>query len=159
MTVAEPGFRSDDMRISNEDRDVAVGILCDAYAVGWIGLDEIRDRASAAYRARTWGDLRPLTSDLAPEQARARFAAAAPAPPAAGPRRGPKRAAVPALLIVLALLAMAAPALIPTAPPLAGVCLIVMSLSALFGAGLAAAYAGSGIEAAAGRGGSSPSWP
>ena len=55
---------NDDMRASDQDREDAVAVLCDAYAAGRLNLADIRDRAGAAYSARTWGDLRRLTADL-----------------------------------------------------------------------------------------------
>ena len=55
---------NDDMRASDQDREDAVAILCDAFAVGRLNLADICDRAGAAYSARTWGDLRRLTADL-----------------------------------------------------------------------------------------------
>jgi Domain of unknown function (DUF1707) len=61
-----PMLTPDDVRASNEDRDSTVAILCDAYAVGRLDLADIRDRAGAAYRARTGGDLRRLVADLPP---------------------------------------------------------------------------------------------
>ena len=54
------------MRASNRDRESTVAILCDAYAAGRLDLADTRDRAGAAYCARTWGDLRRLVADLPP---------------------------------------------------------------------------------------------
>jgi hypothetical protein len=51
-------------RASNRDREATVAALRAAYAAGRLDLGELRDRASAAYAARTWGDLRELTADL-----------------------------------------------------------------------------------------------
>src|SRR5215470_13639609 len=56
---------SDDaMRASDRDRELAVEVLRDAYAVGRIDLEEFHDRTDGAYSAKTWGELRGLTADL-----------------------------------------------------------------------------------------------
>ena len=52
------------MRASDRDRERAAEVLCDAYAVGCLDLEEFHDRAGAAYSAKTWGELRDLTADL-----------------------------------------------------------------------------------------------
>ena len=52
------------MRASDRDRERAAEVLRDAYAVGCLDLEEFRDRAGAAYSAKTWGQLRDLTADL-----------------------------------------------------------------------------------------------
>lgn len=56
------------MRASDKDRDAVVAVLRDGYAAGRLTLDEFDERTSAAYRARTWGELRAITADL-PEKA------------------------------------------------------------------------------------------
>lgn len=76
--MAEDGM----MRASDADRDAVVSVLRDAYAAGRLTLEEFRERTSAAYAGRTWGELRELTSDL-PEQPS--FAAGLPPQPAAPP--------------------------------------------------------------------------
>ena len=55
------------IRASDHDRESAVEVLRDAYTAGRLNLDEFDDRTTAAYAARTWGDLRELTSDLPAE--------------------------------------------------------------------------------------------
>lgn len=122
----------DGMRASDRDRELAVALLCEAYAVGRLGLGEIQDRAAAAYGARTWGDLRRLTHDIS-------------SPQASLPRTSimtacrPKRSRSPILLVVLVSLAMGAATVMPImGAPLASVALIVLSVSALFAAGIAA---------------------
>ena len=55
---------------SDADRDTAAGLLAAALAEGRLTADEHDERLSAAYAARTWQQLDPLTADL-------------PAPPAA----------------------------------------------------------------------------
>lgn len=62
------------MRVSDADRDQVAGVLREALARGRINADELDERLSRAYAARTFADLEPLTSDL-PEEA-----AAAPVP-------------------------------------------------------------------------------
>jgi hypothetical protein len=52
------------IRASDYDRESAVEVLRDAYTAGRLNLDEFDERTTAAYAARTWGDLRELTSDL-----------------------------------------------------------------------------------------------
>jgi len=54
---------SDDvMRASDGDREHAADMLRNAYVAGRIDLAELHDRAGAAYSAKTWGELRGLTS-------------------------------------------------------------------------------------------------
>ncbi len=56
---------TDDLiRASDADREVVVDTLREAYMAGRLTLDEFDERMSAAYASRTWGDLRPLTTDL-----------------------------------------------------------------------------------------------
>jgi hypothetical protein len=54
----------DPIRASDSDREVVVGALRDAYTAGRITMEEFDERTSAAYAAKTWGDLRKLTADL-----------------------------------------------------------------------------------------------
>lgn len=54
----------DPIRASDSDREVVVGALRDAYTAGRLTMDEFDERTSAAYAARTWGELRKLTVDL-----------------------------------------------------------------------------------------------
>jgi Domain of unknown function (DUF1707) len=55
------------IRASDQDRDSVVDVLRDAYADGRLTLDEFSERTSAAYAAKTWGELRDLTGDLPAE--------------------------------------------------------------------------------------------
>lgn len=56
---------ADDLiRASDNDRDVVVAVLREAYTAGRLTLDEFDERMTAAYASRTWGDLRMLTADL-----------------------------------------------------------------------------------------------
>ncbi|HEX4063501.1 MAG TPA: DUF1707 domain-containing protein [Streptosporangiaceae bacterium] len=52
------------MRASDSDREKVVELLGAAYTEGRLGLDEFDDRTTAAYAAKTWDELRQLTSDL-----------------------------------------------------------------------------------------------
>lgn len=77
---------SDDaMRASDRDRELAAGVLRDAYVAGRLDLEEFHDRTDGAYSARTWGELRDLTADLPPGRA------LPPAAPGADPRTGVPR--------------------------------------------------------------------
>lgn len=72
--MTELPARRDAVRVSDADRDQVAGVLREALARGRIDTDELDERLSRAYTARTFADLEPLTSDL-PEEA-----AAAPVP-------------------------------------------------------------------------------
>jgi len=52
------------IRASDQDRDSAAELLGQAYAVGRLSRDELDDRATAAFSAKTQGELRDLTADL-----------------------------------------------------------------------------------------------
>ncbi len=52
------------MRASAREREATVAVLRDAYAAGRLSLGELRERAGAAYTARTRADLREQTADL-----------------------------------------------------------------------------------------------
>lgn len=52
------------IRASDQDRDVVVATLRDAYTAGRLTLEEFDERTTAAYASKTWGDLRKLTVDL-----------------------------------------------------------------------------------------------
>jgi len=84
---------------SDADRDAAAGMLGAAFAEGRLTADEHGERLSAAYRARTWQELRQLTADL-------------PAAPGAGARRGtrPAVAGEPDRCLLCLLLCMCPPA-------------------------------------------------
>jgi hypothetical protein len=49
---------------SDKERESVVDVLRDAYTDGRLTIEEFDERTSAAYSARTWGDLRELTGDL-----------------------------------------------------------------------------------------------
>ncbi|TDQ55341.1 DUF1707 SHOCT-like domain-containing protein [Actinorugispora endophytica] len=56
----------DRIRASDADRDRTAARLRDALAEGRIGHDELEERLDAVYRARTLGELAPVTHDLPP---------------------------------------------------------------------------------------------
>lgn len=52
------------MRVSDADREAVTARLRDHYAEGRLTPDELDERVSAALGAKTFGDLRTLTTDL-----------------------------------------------------------------------------------------------
>jgi hypothetical protein len=64
------------IRASDQDRENAAQWLSEAYAVGRLNREELDERATAAYTAKTWGELRDLTVDLPPPAAPAGVVAA-----------------------------------------------------------------------------------
>ncbi len=54
----------DRMRASDADREAVTARLRDHYAEGRLNQDELDERVSAALGAKTFGDLRTLTTDL-----------------------------------------------------------------------------------------------
>jgi hypothetical protein len=52
------------IRASDDDRESVVTLLRDAYTEGRLTLDEFDERTAEAYSAKTWSELRGLTSDL-----------------------------------------------------------------------------------------------
>jgi hypothetical protein len=54
----------DRMRVSDADREALTARLRDHYAEGRLTQDELDERVSAALSAKTFGDLRSLTTDL-----------------------------------------------------------------------------------------------
>ncbi|MGW7248375.1 DUF1707 SHOCT-like domain-containing protein [Streptomyces decoyicus] len=65
-----------ELRASDADRERVAEILRDAVAEGRLAMEEFDERLDAAYKARTYGELEPLTADLPAAAA----AAAGPAP-------------------------------------------------------------------------------
>jgi hypothetical protein len=125
------------MRASDDDRERTVEVLRDAYAAGRLDLDEFDERTTAAYSAKTWGDLRELTSDL-PAEPRlgadlSATAQEAPEPSAvdAGVQYESRRPFVPMLPMALVWLAIAAAAHTSAAV----IPLILLALFALRAAG------------------------
>jgi hypothetical protein len=54
------------LRAADRDRAVVLGVLGEAYADGRLTKEEYDERATAATRARTLGELPPLLADLVP---------------------------------------------------------------------------------------------
>ena len=52
------------IRGSDQDRQSAVELISEAYAVGRLSREEFDERVTAAYSAKTHGELRDLTADL-----------------------------------------------------------------------------------------------
>ena len=55
---------SDDLRVSDEQRERAAADIREHYAAGRLTDDELSERVQAAYSARTEGELKALTADL-----------------------------------------------------------------------------------------------
>ncbi|MFI7140247.1 DUF1707 domain-containing protein [Streptomyces massasporeus] len=53
-----------DLRASDADREKVAGILRDALAEGRLDMEEFEERLEATYKARTYGELAPITRDL-----------------------------------------------------------------------------------------------
>ncbi|HLI38079.1 MAG TPA: DUF1707 domain-containing protein [Streptosporangiaceae bacterium] len=125
------------IRASDRDRESAAEVLREAYAAGRLDLEEFDERASAAYAARTWGELRALTADLPagpdlgadlPVRVHQPLEQGQADP---GARYGPKRPFIPMLPMALVWLAIAAVARAPEAV----LPLVILSLFALRAAG------------------------
>ena len=52
------------IRASDQERESVVDVLRDAFTDGRLTFDEFEERTASAYAARTWDQLRELTSDL-----------------------------------------------------------------------------------------------
>jgi hypothetical protein len=78
------------IRASDQDRDVVVATLRDAYTAGRLTLEEFDERMSAAYASRTWGELRKLTEDLPAQPVLGSDVPGRPLPPPALPRHPPR---------------------------------------------------------------------
>jgi hypothetical protein len=74
-----------DLRASDADRERVAEVLRDALAEGRLDMQEFDERLEAAYKARTYGELAPLTRDLPAGQA----VTAAGAAPAVSLRKDP----------------------------------------------------------------------
>ncbi|WP_320780346.1 DUF1707 domain-containing protein [Streptomyces sp. CRN 30] len=61
---ADGALSSDGLRASDADRDRVVEQLRDALAEGRLDMEEFEERLEATYRARTYGELTPITRDL-----------------------------------------------------------------------------------------------
>jgi hypothetical protein len=82
MSSPSPEPKPTSMRAGNEDREKIVAHLNSAFAEGRLDLAELDERVAAAYRAKTMGELVPLTADLP-----AQYAASPVRRPAAPPAR------------------------------------------------------------------------
>ena len=138
---------SDDvMRASDGDREHAAEMLRGAYAVGRIDLEELHDRADAAYSARTWGELRDLTADLPTGQVLSCAASGAASPGgAARPGHAPRRPRAAIWGTAVIWLAIAAAAHTAAAIPLVLLSLFLLRAASARGADaplLAAGQAG-----------------
>ena len=106
---------NDRIRISDADREQVAARLREHYAEGRLSQDELEERISATFSAKTYGDLRHVMADL-PEPApvpdhtqrpdRGRRAAYGRPPRTVVYRRGPR-------LLPLALVALAAALVVP----------------------------------------------
>jgi len=64
MTSNPPPEDPDGIRAGNADRERVVQRLNDAFAEGRLDVHELDERVTAAYAAKTVGELQPLTADL-----------------------------------------------------------------------------------------------
>lgn len=78
MTGPEP----ETLRAGNADREQVVTQLHKAFEEGRLDVTELDERIAAAYRAKTMGELVPLTADLPAARTPARLSAPVPARPA-----------------------------------------------------------------------------
>lgn len=75
------------LRVSDADRHQVAEVLREAAGEGRLDLEELDERLEAAYRAKTYADLVPITADLPVRPATAPLAPRpAPVPATAGPR-------------------------------------------------------------------------
>jgi hypothetical protein len=86
------------IRASDSDRERVVDLLRGGYTEGRLTLEEFDERTTAAYAARTWSQLRELTSDLPVEVNLRRPPGSAVGPPPGRPaaQPGPGMPPVPA---------------------------------------------------------------
>jgi hypothetical protein len=86
---------NENIRVSDADREHVVERLREHYAAGRLTSDELDERVTAALSAKTYGDLRPVMTDL-PEPETVGAGAAGPAgtprPPRAPPHPSGRRA-------------------------------------------------------------------
>jgi hypothetical protein len=66
MTSTPSGPDRKSVRASDRDRDHVAEILRDAAAEGRLGMDELDERLSTAYAAKTYAELEPVIQDLPP---------------------------------------------------------------------------------------------
>ena len=98
----------DRMRVSDADREALTARLRDNYAEGRLTQDELDERVSVALSAKTFGELRTLTTDLPGPAAVPPPTAAR--PPWGGPppwrRHYHRRPPVPLILLIVLLVAL-----------------------------------------------------
>src|SRR5207245_11679476 len=97
----------DRMRASDADREAVAARLRDHYAEGRLTQDELDERISVALSAKTFGELRPLTTDLpgpAPVPPRTAARPSWDGPP---PWRRRHRTPVPLFVLIALLLVLA----------------------------------------------------
>jgi Domain of unknown function (DUF1707)/Cell wall-active antibiotics response 4TMS YvqF len=75
MTSIPPDSDRKSLRASDQDRERAAEILRDAAGEGRLGMDELDERLTAVYAAKTYAELEPVLEDLP-------HAGTAPVPPA-----------------------------------------------------------------------------
>ncbi|GGM06257.1 DUF1707 SHOCT-like domain-containing protein [Nakamurella endophytica] len=75
LPAADPGR----LRASDRDREQVAAVLSTSMAEGRLTADELQERLDAVYRARTLGELEPLTRDLPAHRPLAPTVAGAPA--------------------------------------------------------------------------------
>jgi len=73
-----------EQRAGDGDRDRVAARLRDAHAEGRLDLDELTERLDATYRAKTYGELDALTTDLPTPAPRSRPPGSEPAVPTSG---------------------------------------------------------------------------
>jgi hypothetical protein len=61
------GGMDEGLRAGDRDREQVVATLREQYAQGRLTMEELEERSSAAYTAKTLGELRALTADLPAE--------------------------------------------------------------------------------------------
>jgi hypothetical protein len=60
----DPGLSGPELRASDADREQVTEVLRDALAEGRLDMEEFEERLEATYKARTYGELAPITRDL-----------------------------------------------------------------------------------------------
>ncbi|WP_371503392.1 DUF1707 domain-containing protein [Kitasatospora sp. NBC_00374] len=89
-----------DLRASDADRERVAELLRDAYAEGRLTVEEHSERIEAAYGARTFGELVPLTRDLPAHSRISMEKAPIEAPQSSAAARPPARTESPSMVAV-----------------------------------------------------------
>jgi len=74
-----------DLRAADTDRQLVADVLNTAYADGRITLDELNERLDVTWRARTFGELVPVTADLMPVARHDQYVSPTPSRPLVDP--------------------------------------------------------------------------